>query len=139
MTNLCMYACRILRFDIYFLLFFCLGCNNFCYCYIFFFVFFQNIQTYFCSILGKKNYFFIKFRFWKFLSYECLFAVNVCVQIYFLMQFFFILSITEKTKTKLFLEKATSPFFQYFWLTFYDLQTHEGAWNTHKMDKKINI
>ena len=101
-----------------FLLFFCLGCNNFCYCYIFFFCFFQNIQTYFCSILGKKNYFFIKFRFWKFLSYECLFAVNVCVQIYFLMQFFLYYPLQKKTKTKLFFGKSDLPLFSIFLINF---------------------
>jgi len=100
-----------------FLLFFCLGCNNFCYCYIFFFVFFQNIQTYFCSILGKKNYFFIKFRFWKFLSYECLFAVNVCVQIYFLMQFFLYYPL-QKNKNKTFFGKSVLPLFSIFLINF---------------------
>ena len=114
MTNLCMYACRILTFDIYFCCFFAQGAIIFVTAISFFFCFFQNIQTYICSILGKKNIFFYQIFFWKFLSYECLFAVNVCVQIYFLMQFFLYYPLQKKTKTKLFLEKATSPFFQYF-------------------------
>ena len=101
-----------------FLLFFCLGCNNFCYCYIFFFVFSKIFKLIFVVYLVKKIILLSNFMFWKFFTVWLLFAVNVCVQIYFLMQFFFILSITEKNKNKTFFGKSDLPLFSIFLINF---------------------
>ena len=134
MTNLCMYARRIYNIrDIFlnFCCFFCLGCNNFCYYYDFlFFPKYANLFLYLVKIFFIKFYFLEIFTVWVLLLWMSVYRYI------FWCNFFYII---HYRKTKLFLEKASSPFFQYFWLTFYDLQTHEGAWNTHKMDKKINI
>ena len=88
-----------------FLLFFCLGCNNFCYCYIFFFVFSKIFKLIFVVYLVKKIIFSSNFVFGNFYRMN-VYLLWMSVYRYIFWCNFFILSITEK--------KRPPPFFNIF-------------------------
>ena len=100
-----------------FLLFFCLGCNNFCYCYIFFFVFSKIFKLIFVVYLVKKIIFSSNFVFGNFYRMNVYLLWMSVYRYIFWCNFFYIIHY-RKNKNKTFFGKSDLPLFSIFLINF---------------------